>query len=689
MKNTLGSRNLFLKQVSNHYQMLERLLEAKPYEKLDENFMEKCIVSTKMLAGSASLLFQDGWEDFLLSYESLLIKYRDHRQPWDERIAQITSEIIEKEESLAGSTNANGGESDPPLLPPAEIRSLIEEINVLIEMEEYLEPQDNITESKAVENERQPGSVKQQAEALAIPAKQYVKVSPPESMGSKGLSSGRMFSVALASSRRLIEEIESCSGQRDGDDVNRLSLIEKEAKLISFYARSMIENSMPTECFSDNMVFTNLDPLKSAMEEYAQVLSDAENRTVDIGFLGEENPFDPELLAAASEMLKSLITDICRRCNEAYLHIEIEVEERNGCLFWKIRDNGENFLTDSRLDGDDFLAFYPGLIKTRKALNDCHSVLWVEPNEDHDTRFAFTLPVSLRKNSFCVWGGDKGRFAVLCSQVCRIAGVDEVAITGGVDCESVQVDGRWLPLIKLSFISSGAPEEGDTIVVIGSLEKRMAFYVQGEMSCVEGAWIKGSMKGWNGLSTGVMQSKDIKVPVLEAGALINNLTGVLCSGMDEDISGGVFSDQPNLSQSQARPEKEFVSPPDKKAAPDEVDVIVVERSEVLRGAFAQLFRDHNVKAKIFDHLDDAIGFLNGSSPAVIVSEFRTPSMAAKTLVETIQESGKAVPVFVTTAHNGDKAELLASKLGAAGYIVKPLNQSAVMDKLKPFLRFES
>ena len=105
----------------------------------------------------------------------------------------------------------------------------------------------------------------------------------------------------------------------------------------------------------------------------------------------------------------------------------------------------------------------------------------------------------------------------------------------------------------------------------------------------------------------------------------------------------------------------------------------------MRNALASILARNNLRAKMIDQLEDALEFISCETPALIISEFRVPSMAAKVLVEKLKALGKDVPVLVTTTQQGENANQLVTKLGVSGYISKPLNPdrlvAAIQDRL--------
>ncbi|MBI4720178.1 MAG: hypothetical protein HY770_02915 [Chitinivibrionia bacterium] len=356
MKTGVHSTGLFVKQALNHARVLTTLLETNSESAVDAGLMDTCIVGTRMMANSASLLSLGDWKELLESYELLLIRYRNDGLVWDERIAQITSELIEKEESFSGS--GEGGAWDPgSVASPEELHALRAEVAILLTMEE----QEEAVPEHTSEHTSQALSDSSPCEETAANPAGEADQAPAESRSlRKPEFLGGMIAQLDAAIGRLLREWNGWKNRTVDASGFDLTTIRQESHLINFYALSLVDIAeMNTETF-DGRTMSTLEPLKHVLDVYAAALSERDGCRVDIGFLGEDMSIDVSLLFDLSKILKCMLSDISRRSTERYLRIEIEVEERNGSLRWCVRDNGNNFITDSRLDRDDYLAFYPG-----------------------------------------------------------------------------------------------------------------------------------------------------------------------------------------------------------------------------------------------------------------------------------------------------------------------------------------
>ena len=313
-------------------------------------------------------------------------------------------------------------------------------------------------------------------------------------------------------------------------------------------------------------------------------------------------------------------------------------------------------------------------------------MLWVEPEGRSSVRFAFTTPLSKTKQSFQVWGEGDNSFAVLSTQLCSIKPEGEAEIKSDARGDHLVIDGQRVPLIKLELLYSEAPEQGENIAIIGALEKRFAFYIGDDGRIEEGEWLKDTVSTWKGHVRGVAQLEQGRVPLVEAEDLMKKYINASGDTYDEEISGGVVSDDKDLSQGQTTFEKDSASPPELNTASDVLDVLVVEHSSAVIEVFESIFNRANFKFKVVESVEAAIATLKSGKTRLIISEFRMPAMAAKVIVDTMNDEGLDIPLLVTTSHSGANARLLVEKLRVSGYLSKPLDEESVFAKVNNYFQ---
>jgi len=663
MESSYDSNSLFIDQIRQHADALTDVLSnGRNGENGITDLMEACIRSTRMIAGSALIMGLGAWHRCWNALEELFVRYRRLEFGWDERIAQVVSEMIEKEELLVSAQGAGDIIDPASIVADEEVQALIEEIGILLEAEETVEVS-RTQESKAAPAGIHPSVVDTRA-PLAI-----TRVSLEEAIG---LLNKALSTAAWPGAAGNNGEIEK---------------IHRNLRLIDFYARSMNEVLELQDGPMGDPIAVSLEPVRIVLEDYAGLLRMRHGRSITVSFDGTDNGIDAGLLFEVGRVLQYMMRDVFLRCDDAALNIRIEVTEKNGALWWKVRDDGNNFIKDSKVDRDEFLAFYPSLKQVKKTLEGFNSILWVEPDDDKQTRFVFTTRVNEYHKKFVVWGSGENCLGVLSPQYCSLLPAQDAAIESDSRGEHLVVDGRKVPLVNLQLVYPGAPEAGDKIAVIGSLEHNVAIYVDGEGRVVEGVWNSDAVSGRKGLPRGVAELDEGKVPIIEAGELLVRLLSTSGETVEDGISGGVAGDGTDLlPESQATFLEEASSPPDCNEKDEEV--LVVEQSKAVVEAFETMFPDAKFNMTIVERVEDALDFIRGRSPRLIISEFRMPTLAAQKIKNALQKEGKNIPIVVTTSHTGANADLLVKKLGVADYLSKPLQADMVSAKIEHFLKGE-
>lgn len=731
MANKLDSTSLFLAQMNQNAEILGELLGGGVGDRIDTEMLTRAIVGTNMLSQSAVLMELPEWGNALQSFRSLLDLYKDRELPWDERIAQITSEVIEKEDLLAASAGENSlaGVSDE------ELAALSREVSELLK---YAGEADFVVEDESEAGEESIGELA--GEAIGVATEEPTEEAT-EQAAEEATEEAAEEATGKPTEEPIEEAPEETAGETTGDPVNRtdaaprvldacmtelcrhtealfdrwdspewigqeashaLDETRKTLALIDFYAAASKRIIDVTNRCGEATMIDSLSPIRIALEDGARAYCEGTERDFELVCTGEENSIDARLLERVQVVLQHLIGDILLRCDgERPLRIELSIEKKNGVLLWSLGDNGDNFMTDSRLDRDECLAFYPGLRKVRNELVDLQSLLWVEPDGSGKNRFAFTTPVSLEEGRFMVWGNDGDSIAVFANQIAGIHALDEVEVIDDSRGENVTIDGRRTRVLRLGQLLAGGPEDGDRIVVIGSLETRIAFFVDGEGTSEDGIWKKEAVPTWRGMENGVVQVGERRIPLIDANELLKRYMAIVDAVAEEDVSGGVDTEVSDPSHAQAHMELDAQTPPERlnEESDDEVaaahagtfsrgdvDVLVVEQSNSLRSTLETILTEKTINTMVVDGLDDALAYLKAGSPKLIISDFRVPSMSAKALVDELGSEGKNIPVLVTTSHQGENADVLVERLGVAGYICKPLERDDVLSRVGTFLK---
>lgn len=647
--------------------MLCELLGCDTRAPVPDGILRRCRISTRMLAGTSALMDFTHWGGVMAEYEELLTFYDEQRLLWDERIADVTSGLIEKEE-----TAVNGCTNDPSagfdtVIDPGELTALREEISAL-------------RESDAVQIAGETAGPEKLADR-AFTARETSPVRGTPVSDEKPMA---------ATVNELLRVINALTAGLDSDAFRSKQWTSTEMQdtrswlhFVDFYVRSLDEMIKMKGNASTHPPFCDLSPINVVLKDFAAEVSETEEQKLEIELTGVDVEIDPRLLSTAGAVLRWMITDIYKRSEASPVGVSVKACEDRGAIHWKLSDNGGNFISDSRLDHEDQLAFYPGLKEVRKELKKFHSVLGVEPNGGHEVRFEFSMPACKTPESFVVWNETGNTFAVRSAQLCDLIPVS--AADAGVDAygEFLNVDHRRVPLLKLDVLFSEAPSGGDMIAIIGSLEKRVGFYVPDSGGPAVGIELESSIPVWQGQAQTVVEINGKRVALMDADEVLAgylDLTGEMGVG---NVSGGVLDDD-----SQAASVLGAQAPPDRN--PRGVDgktnaILVVEQSENLKNELKDILSGQKVRVTFTADVGEAVDLIRKTPPELVISEFRMPSMAAKVLVETLRKDGIGVPVLVTTSQSGQTADLLVGKLGAAGYLGKPLNRNEVLERINGFL----
>jgi len=662
-----NSKTLLIKQVKSHSHSLCELLACDTAAAAPSNVIERSAVATRMLAGTSSLMGLYSWELVLTAYEDLLVRYNEAGLAWDERIAQFTSELIEREEMLVAAHEADPSAAFDDVIPADELTALGEEAKVLRE-----------TIVAAVAAPPPPTPVA----PPPMPA-----VGDGEEVVARGAPMGGAVTELKRVYQALAGELDSGTfGTRDWSP-DWIATLRSLLCFLDFYACSLEQMIKRTDP-SSSVKKCSLLPLKTVLSDFANEVSGSGENALDIVLNGEQTQIDPRILPLAGAILQQMVNDTFKRSEGTALGIAIDASEARGAIRWRVTDNGNNFISDSQLDHEDQLAFYPGLKDVRKMLSRHHGVLWVEPRPEDDVRFEFTTPVTKSVDTFMVWGHGVGMYGVRSCQLCDLMSVDQAPRGEDSFGEFLTIDNKRVPLLKLETMFNEAPGGGGKIAVIGSLEKRVAFYVAGDGDLTEGKTLEGVIPVWHGPTHLVAQVGDRRMALLDAVRVLEGYLELTGGASNEGVSGGVVDDESELPNSQATVDSNVQAPPDQFLHADDVDdveVLVVEQSDSLRGLLFDIFKERQIRAAFAAGVDEAIELIHARSPRIIISEFRMPTMAAKVLVEALGKDGNAIPVLVTTSQSGKTADLLVEKLGAAGYLSKPLDHDEVASRIGGFL----
>lgn len=651
----MDSRALFARQVRSQCETLCELLACTAGSPVPESTLERCKVSIRMLAGTMLVVDLNDWARLLASVETLLSVIGQRKLAWDERLAQMVFELIEKEELLASCHEKNGEVGGRNAVSTQEVEALITEVDALRDECERADPAPVAVAEATVEVDRM----------------------------------GRVATELSAACERVLATVASEEWQSRASDAGVVETLRRSLSTIEFYAQAMDRMVASVE---ENVVAPKCDlgPIETALGDFASELVHETGRELEIRVNAGGLEIEPALMPAAYWILHAMVADVFERCDEPRIEIDIEMVDKNGAIHCRVRDNGENFLSDSRLDHEDQVAFYPGLRHVVRTLKEHHGTLSVEPGGGREARFAFTLPSTTVSEPLMVWERAGHTFAARAAQVVDVVSASGNLSRAGSYGEHLMIDGRRVPLLKLDLLFPDAPVGNSHIVVLGALEKHVAFYAPGEGVAKLGVVLGDSIPVWRGIPHDVVRIDGRRVPLMDADDILRgylSIAGTLNSEASVSAPAERRGNERDVRYDIDGHDAEPTPAPAVEPAVEEGDpeVLVIEQSESTRNALTDILARQRIRASFAGDVEEALGLIRSGAPRVIISEFRIPTMAAKKIVDSLREQGRAIPVLVTTSQSGKTADLLVEKLGASGYLSKPLSATQVASQLSAFL----
>jgi two-component system response regulator AtoC len=111
--------------------------------------------------------------------------------------------------------------------------------------------------------------------------------------------------------------------------------------------------------------------------------------------------------------------------------------------------------------------------------------------------------------------------------------------------------------------------------------------------------------------------------------------------------------------------------------PERPTVLVCDDDELIRWSVASHLRGVGFEVLEAVHGAQGVEVVKKHAPACVVLDLVMPVMDGLTALKTLREQGHEVPVIVVTATGGVDSAITATKLGAAGYLQKPLDPREV------------
>src|SRR5208283_728534 len=111
-------------------------------------------------------------------------------------------------------------------------------------------------------------------------------------------------------------------------------------------------------------------------------------------------------------------------------------------------------------------------------------------------------------------------------------------------------------------------------------------------------------------------------------------------------------------------------------------IAVVDDDELVRSALQRLLKSSGFAATLYASADDLLK--SGQLPeiACLIADIRMPGTPGLDLQAKLKAQGWAIPIIFITAHGDERMRLQAMRAGAVGFLAKPFDNNALLDRVR-------
>jgi hypothetical protein len=518
------NRQLFGEQVNDHIEKLNDLLGMRSGERFDPTKARKAGLATRLLEGSTRMLGLARWSHTLELLQRLLECAAAEGWCWDDSLSQIVSEVLETEEQVVAEILSGDIET---IDNKEKFQGLQKEIEAILESEIPVS-------SPAVKS---------------VPDPVFIEANPQMQRRNHGYSTLDKLIALLGGVRDRLDayaenpdratgmehELETAIGESEfligivGDILRRLGDSDRQF-------RSKVTSQVVFNGVED--FFT----LHSRLRDWDAVLESSY----------DEFSLERETASALAVVLESFLFDIGRMYEDKTglsLIIKMELSNEGSYLRARISDNGPDFLCDSKVDCDDAIAYYQGLLNVRSLLDARGGLLWVEPERGKVARFQFTMPCSSVQTDYVIIAVKGRDLAVPCHCIESIRKIDGEGIESDANGRFAMVSGMRVPVYGFEEIAAEEIDTGgknDHLIAIGLAEKRVGLLINDQGRRVGGIKDQLTEGRWASITKQFFHLGEEEYPVVDVRLVLdkisylqglNGLQEGHCSFSDDDAVG--------------------------------------------------------------------------------------------------------------------------------------------------------
>jgi len=111
-------------------------------------------------------------------------------------------------------------------------------------------------------------------------------------------------------------------------------------------------------------------------------------------------------------------------------------------------------------------------------------------------------------------------------------------------------------------------------------------------------------------------------------------------------------------------------------------IAVLDDEPAYRQALSRLLRAHGLEVQTFATAGEFLAANGGHLFACLLLDLHMPGHTGFDVLAQLKSQGQAVPVIMITGHDQPGSAATARELGAAEYLLKPLDESALLSALR-------
>jgi FixJ family two-component response regulator len=110
-------------------------------------------------------------------------------------------------------------------------------------------------------------------------------------------------------------------------------------------------------------------------------------------------------------------------------------------------------------------------------------------------------------------------------------------------------------------------------------------------------------------------------------------------------------------------------------------IAVVDDDPSVLKALKRLLRIRSFGAKTYGSAFEFLATLPGETPDCLIADLRMPGMSGLQLHQFLTGRGIEIPTIIITAHDEDDARQRCELAGTAGYLRKPIEETALLEAI--------